>query len=294
MDLISVIIPSFNHAKFIAAAIRSVSQQSYKNWELIVVDDGSTDGTDKIANELLSVLPQHSVFIQQKNSGAHNAINRGIQNAKGKWISILNSDDEYHPERLQSLLQFCDAKAHFCFSSIQLIDEEGRTIDFHSKRWNYFRSHLDEIQKNPSVGFAFLKKNVSISTGNFFFHRDLFTKVGPFRSLRYCHDWDFALRILEWTEPKFHSAPLYNYRIHGKNSYLSLQSEAGFDGPFVTMDYLRKKTWKTTENPLCPNSINWPSYWHTHIQREGLEPYFFWRPQEHLERIKSLEKEIHS
>ena len=100
MPLVSVVIPSFNHARFIGSAVRSVLGQSLSDLELIVVDDGSTDNSLEILGGFSD--PRLKVY-PQANAGAHAAINRGLELASGVYLSILNSDDLYHRERLENL-----------------------------------------------------------------------------------------------------------------------------------------------------------------------------------------------
>src|SRR5262249_15626438 len=91
--LASVILPAYNHAAYIEEAVRSVLAQTWPDVELIVVDDGSTDGTLERARELAAQYPQRMRVIAQANQGAHVAINRGLAEARGDYLAILNSDD---------------------------------------------------------------------------------------------------------------------------------------------------------------------------------------------------------
>ena len=100
---ISVIIPAYNHEKYIIDAVNSVLNQSYQDFEIIIVNDGSTDSTEQ---KILSIHDQRIQYVCQKNSGAHSAINRGISLSQGEYISILNSDDLYLPKRLETCLNF--------------------------------------------------------------------------------------------------------------------------------------------------------------------------------------------
>jgi glycosyltransferase involved in cell wall biosynthesis len=94
----SVVIPSYNHASYLAEAVNSVLNQSLSDLELIVVDDGSTDQSLVVLSGFKD--PRLRIF-QQDNQGAHAAINRGLREACGKYLAILNSDDVYHPQRLE-------------------------------------------------------------------------------------------------------------------------------------------------------------------------------------------------
>ena len=94
---ISVIIPTFNRSKTIFRAIDSILKQTYKPYEIIVVDDGSTDGTkDLVINKYPSIK-----YFYQSNNGVSKARNKGVHESKGEWIAFLDSDDEWLPKKLQ-------------------------------------------------------------------------------------------------------------------------------------------------------------------------------------------------
>jgi len=103
--LVSVIIPSYNHAMYISQAVNSVLQQTwsevlFRDLELIVIDDGSQDNSLEILERLAILAGSQMRVIGQENQGAHAAINRGLEMAKGSILAILNSDDHFHLRRL--------------------------------------------------------------------------------------------------------------------------------------------------------------------------------------------------
>ncbi len=98
MPEISVVIPSYNHSSYIDKAVASVLNQTFDDLELIIVDDGSTDNTLEVLEAYSD--PRLKIF-SQENQGAHAAINRALELAEGKLLAVLNSDDFYHPERLE-------------------------------------------------------------------------------------------------------------------------------------------------------------------------------------------------
>lgn len=276
MDLISVIIPSFNHQSYIRACIESVFIQDDQNFEILVVDDGSTDQTAKIAESLIAKSPVKMKVVVKKNAGAHDAINFGIRNSSGKILSILNSDDLYSPGRLRKMrAALCEQKTEMAFSKIQVISPDSTYVsasqDAHAH--GFYRQQAD-VCHFPTVGFALVNTNVAISTGNFFFTRALYEKVGSFRALRYCHDWDFILRSLIYTEPAYVSETLYSYRLHSTNSFKKLSDSAGFECPFLMSSYLKSAIKKKPENPLAPSPHNWPFYFDHFIKKRCYDTYF--------------------
>ena len=112
-ELVSIIMPSYNAEKYIAAAIKSVLNQTYSYWELIIVDDCSTDGTVKV---ILSFRDKRIRFYKnEKNSGAAISRNCALRQAKGRWIAFLDSDDIWHPEKLEQQISFMEEK-HYAFT----------------------------------------------------------------------------------------------------------------------------------------------------------------------------------
>lgn len=103
-DLVSVIMPSYNTGKYIEASIRSVLAQTYTDWELIIVDDCSSDNTVEVINSFSD--PRIILLKNDKNSGAAVSRNYALREAKGKWIAFLDSDDIWEPEKLSKQLTF--------------------------------------------------------------------------------------------------------------------------------------------------------------------------------------------
>lgn len=103
-ELVSIIMPSYNTENYIKAAINSVMQQTYQNWELIIVDDCSSDQTVKVISEFID--KRIRLFQNDENSGAAISRNRALREAKGRWIAFLDSDDIWHPEKLERQLAF--------------------------------------------------------------------------------------------------------------------------------------------------------------------------------------------
>lgn len=124
-ELVSVIMPSYNTARFIKETVESVLAQTYKNWELIIVDDCSTDNTDEVVSKF---FPDTRIrYIKnEKNSGAAVSRNRALREAKGKWIAFLDSDDLWEAEKLEKQIAFMKSNnCHFSYTNYAEIDEES-------------------------------------------------------------------------------------------------------------------------------------------------------------------------
>ncbi len=126
-ELISIVMPAYNCEKYITESINSVINQSYKNWELLVLDDGSKDETLNIINEFGQKDSRIKVFPNGKNMGVSATRNRGIDLATGNWIAFLDSDDMWTTDKLENQLAIVEEKlAEFVFSGASYIDESGR------------------------------------------------------------------------------------------------------------------------------------------------------------------------
>lgn len=124
-DLVSIIMPSYNTARFIGESIASVFAQTYTNWELLIVDDCSTDNTDEIIAQFND--PRITYVKNEKNSGAAVSRNRALALAKGKWIAFLDSDDLWAPEKLERQLKFMVENDYaFSYTRYEEIDESGK------------------------------------------------------------------------------------------------------------------------------------------------------------------------
>lgn len=122
---VSIIMPSYNTGRFISETIESVLAQSYSNWELIIVDDCSTDDTDEVVGQYLT--DERIRYIKNKNnSGAAVSRNRALREAKGKWIAFLDSDDLWEPDKLKNQIAFMENNDyHFSYTNYIEIDEES-------------------------------------------------------------------------------------------------------------------------------------------------------------------------
>lgn len=123
-DLVSIIVPVYNIEKFIRETIETVNNQTYKNWELIFINDCSTDNSAKIIQEYVN--DKIKLINQEENAGAAMARNRGMQEAKGKYIAFLDGDDLWEKEKLEKQIKFMKEKnIAFCFTGYEFADENG-------------------------------------------------------------------------------------------------------------------------------------------------------------------------
>lgn len=126
--LVSVIMPSYNTAKYIGESIRSVIAQTYTNWELIIVDDCSSDNTDEVVKPFLADR-RIQYMKNAKNSGAAVSRNTALRKAKGRWIAFLDSDDLWAPEKLKKQIAFMEQGGyHFSYTQYEEIDAQSNPL----------------------------------------------------------------------------------------------------------------------------------------------------------------------
>ncbi len=127
-DLVSIITPSYNTAEYIEQTIQSVLNQTYTNWEMIIVDDCSTDNTDEVVKKYLD--DERIKYLKNAtNSGAAVSRNYALREAKGRWIAFLDSDDLWAPQKLERQIEFMEKNGyHFSYTSYEEIDESSELI----------------------------------------------------------------------------------------------------------------------------------------------------------------------
>lgn len=184
-----VIIPSFNRAATLKRAIDSVLGQTYKHYEVYVIDDGSTDGTEELIKSYTGIH-----YIKQENKGVSSARNIGIRTSHSEWIAFLDSDDEWLPNKLETQAQFIKNHPELSFvHSNEIWIRNGVRVNPKSK----FDKSNDQI-------FARSLEMCLISPSTTVIKRDLLVKHGLFdESLEICEDYDLWLKILATGEVGF-------------------------------------------------------------------------------------------
>lgn len=220
---LSVVIPSFNHEAFVGPAIESALADGRADLEVIVVDDGSTDGS----RERLSAYeadPRVRLH-HQENRGAHAALNRGCELARGRLIFILNSDDVFDPRRLEVLTGRLDNNpdAVLAASWIEIIDGENARLGV-KQAWKTLppwpaATTGPFLSAGGDPRLALLETNWLSTTSNMAFPAALIHRHKlSFAPLRYTHDWDFALSACHLGAIELVEEPLLRYRVHGANT----------------------------------------------------------------------------
>ncbi len=218
--LVSVIIPAYNHERFVGSAIDSVLNQTCDDFELIIVNDGSTDNTEAV---IKGYEDSRIRYYYQENQDAFNTINRGLSLATGNYISILNSDDVYTTDRLEKLINVCDGEKAVCaFTHVIPIDDKGNEFTDPALWWNvWHETNREHYFACRDMYASFLRGNLLVTTSNLFITSEAVKSIGIFSPLRYFHDYDFILRtIYRYPEQVAYldDQRLLYYRIHGGNT----------------------------------------------------------------------------
>lgn len=242
--LVSIIMPAYNAARTILESIESVLAQSYRQWELIVVDDGSTDGTSATVEK---VADQRVLLLKQENSGVAAARNRDLEQAQGEYIAFLDSDDIWVPEKLEKQVDvFRNEKK----GNTGLVYTEKRcfsekTADAYACRSRQF----DDIADN----FLRLLIFNYIATLTVMTKKSVIEDVGMFdESLFGTEDWDLWIRIAKRYEIACIDEELAYYRVHEQGISKNRRR---------TIEEVYKVMQKHLENGAVPKSVIRKAYW---------------------------------
>lgn len=142
---VSIVMPAYNAEKTIASAIQSVISQTYKSWELLVVDDASADATGQIVCTLAENEPRIRLITNEKNMGISASRNTGIRQAQGQWVAFLDSDDGWGKDKLQKQLNFiAETGASIAYTGTSYVNEDGQLSRYvlHAKAKTSYRNLL--------------------------------------------------------------------------------------------------------------------------------------------------------
>jgi glycosyltransferase involved in cell wall biosynthesis len=258
---VAVVIPSYNHGRYIEETLGSVFRQTLRPQEVLVIDDGSTDDSvQAIERAFAAASPIRCALTVRENRGISTTRNELGAATTADFVAFLDSDDLYAPNRLERMLEGAphDGGPYFAFSGVDFLHErEHETPD----EWHdLYHLILGQGMAFPTAGFALLRSNIAISASNFVMSRGLLEAVGGFDDrIKICQDWDFAVQALRFVEPTFIPEPLLTYRIHSRNTSRDAQLNATWELDLV-IDKLRAWIVHPTPNPHAPTPANWPRF----------------------------------
>jgi len=241
MPRVSVLLPSYNHEPFVADAVASVLGQTLSDLELVIVDDGSRDGSRRILEGLDD--PRIVLHLQQ-NQGAHAALNKALElsAASSEFVAVLNSDDLHEPRWLEAAVAALESRpeAGFCAGRVRIFGAgDDLKLDW---RRGWYEDALAHFRGSGDLEASLLRANFIMTTSNVVFRRGLIERVGRFRALRYVHDLDFFLRLAAVSELALVEEELVGYRIHAANTIAESRRERVllFEFGWVLADLLER------------------------------------------------------
>jgi len=249
---VSVVIPTFNRSNYVRLAIQSVLDQTFEDFEIIVVDDASTDNTaeviEKFDDERIRTIHH------RRNQGGSAARNTGIRCSKGEFIAFLDDDDLWMKNKLERQLDliYKSNGTSIVYTHVKLVNENGETISFYMPS---FRGNILLI---------LLKKNYVGSCSSVLVRKECFSKVGLFdENLQAAQDYDMWIRLAKHYEFDYVNGPLAIYRIHQRritsNPYAKVQAE----------EYMfRKFSTDLNSHPNCREVLG---CWHYRLGRAYCE-----------------------
>lgn len=198
---VSVIIPTYNRAHLVGRAIQSVLNQTYQDFELIIVDDGSTDNTEEIIKEFQEQDKRIKYIKHDKNKGGSTTRNTGIKAARGEYIAFQDSDDEWLPEKLKKQMEVfknTSSKVGIIYTGFWRIKDNEKT--YIPQSW--------VKQKDGNIYFELLKGNF-VTTQSIVTRKECFKKAGMFdEKLPRLQDWELVLRLSKYYNFKCIDEPL--------------------------------------------------------------------------------------
>lgn len=216
MPRVSVLLTCFNHLKYLPACVDGVFSQTFKDFEVISVDDGSTDGT----REWLAACPHPLTLVfNEKNLGTYASLNVGLSKASGEFVAILNDDDLWAPTKLERQIELMERypRVGLVHTDGWFIDGEGRRMEGAPLGFEFPRTEtgdvlIDLIYANKIIASAALVR------------RTCFEELGGFNEAYFgSGDWEMWLRIAEKRDVGFVDEPLTFYRVHGANASHKLE-----------------------------------------------------------------------
>jgi glycosyltransferase involved in cell wall biosynthesis len=218
LPLVSVVMPNLNKGNYIKNAIESVLSQTYQNYELIIVDNGSTDGSLNLIQKYAAKYKK-ILFVEENHRGPSAARNLGIERARGELIAFIDSDDIYHKDKLRQQVQlFGDNRNFVCYTNGWIIDEFGASTG------EIYNTDLARIPKGGREGIIFrqLLRRYDYIIGASMMIPKEFLKLERFDiNFSTVEDPDLFVR-LAWRIPfRYISEALYGYRVWSGNTWAS-------------------------------------------------------------------------
>lgn len=243
MPRVSVLLTCYNHARFLPEAVRSLQAQTFRDFEVIAIDDGSTDGERQMLSEFAEDLDWFKVLLNEQNVGTYGSLNRALAEASGELIAIFNDDDLWASTKLEAQVKLMDAEpaVGLCYTDGQFIDAQGAPMAGEPLGFGFPREGL----KEPLLDLVYANKIIASSV---LVRRSCFDAVGHFDEAYFgSGDWEMWLRIAERFGFGFVPLKLTMYRVHGENASHQLER--------IWTDDERLRLWLRERWPLLEERV---------------------------------------
>ena len=244
---VSVVIPTYNAARFVTQAIDSVLAQTFKSYEVLVVDDGSTDDTREVLTKY--VAPVH--YLPKQNGGVSSARNYGIERARGKYVAFLDADDLWMPEKLEKQIAVLESDENIglVYAATEKVDENLQTVGFIEA--NAYDDYCEALLLNLNI--------VAGSCSSAIVRRDVVLKTDGFdAAFSTCADWEYWLRLSLLTTFAPVSEYLVKYRVvagsMSSNPFVSKRDTLGALEKFFSLPDVPEK-YKRLKNKAVSNNL---------------------------------------
>jgi glycosyltransferase involved in cell wall biosynthesis len=203
---VSIVVTCYNYGKYISDCLNSILKQKYQNYEVVIIDDGSTDNTEKVVSPYLE--NQKIKYCKQENMGQAGAKNNGIRNSTGEFIAFLDADDMWADNMLEKeMALFSDKRIGVVYSRVRFINEKNKEVIIKSNN-----KYL--LPRSGNITSYLLFENI-VTFSSSIVRKECLDKCGYFdESFKMGIDWDLWLRISTKYQFSYVNEPLLIYRIH--------------------------------------------------------------------------------
>ncbi len=215
MPRVSILLTCYNHIKYLPPCVEGIRAQTFRDFEIVAIDDGSTDGT----REWLSEQSDIRCIFNAENLGTYETLNVGLRETAGEFVAVLNDDDLWEPEKLAKQVELLDAKPKvgLVHTGGNFIDGNGNTTEGNPLGFAFPRFETGDIL----LGLVYENKIIASAA---LVRRTCFEELGGFnRDYFGSGDWEMWFRIAEKHDVGFVDAPLTHYRVHGANASHKLE-----------------------------------------------------------------------
>lgn len=223
--LVSVIIPVYNHERYVQTAIKSIINQTYQNIQLLVIDDGSKDSSYQKVMELKEECEKRfpkTYFETKPNEGSRATYNKLIEKAEGKYIYLIASDDISKPQAIEKEVEVLENNPDYVLAvgNNEVIDSEGNLQDVPTAKETLTKARKINFESEDFGNYSTLFLIGNHIPNGYLVRKEIFDKCGKFTNDAPLEDWWEMLQLSKYGKFKFIDEILFSYRIHGENTML--------------------------------------------------------------------------